>query len=107
MKATPAKLRSGAWGARIQGTAKVGDVVQVTTSTGKSWQARVTEIVWSGSGVTLAATVELGRPLGTAGKAAPRSDYRRGSGAGSAAPVVGYSSYCTDRPGCRCYDCAS
>lgn len=41
----------------------------------------------------------------TTARAAPR--YRMGSGAGSAAPVAGYSSYCTDRPGCRCYDCAS
>lgn len=43
----------------------------------------------------------------------PRATYRRstgrryGSGAGSAAPVAGYSSYCTDRPGCGCFDCAS
>lgn len=31
---------------------------------------------------------------------------RYGSGAGSAANVSGYSSYCTDRPGCQCFDCA-
>lgn len=32
---------------------------------------------------------------------------RMGPGHGSAAQVAGYSSYCTDRPGCGCYDCAS
>lgn len=35
------------------------------------------------------------------------SRYRDGSGRGSAPSVPGYSSYCTDRPGCGCYDCAS
>lgn len=39
---------------------------------------------------------------------APRRSRRGvGPGAGTAAPIRGYSSYCTDRPGCRCYDCAS
>jgi hypothetical protein len=30
-----------------------------------------------------------------------------GAGHGSAAPVRGYSSYCTDNSDCGCYDCAS
>lgn len=30
-----------------------------------------------------------------------------GSGHGAAAPVAGYSRYCTDNASCRCYDCAS
>lgn len=30
---------------------------------------------------------------------------RYGPGAGSAVSVAGYSSFCTDRPGCRCFDC--
>ena len=40
---------------------------------------------------------------------APRTSGRRyGSGAGYAGHgVPGYSNYCTDRPGCGCYDCAS
>lgn len=46
---------------------------------------------------------------GTVSAPAYRSAYRGrlGSGAGSAPNVRGYSSYCTDRSGCRCYDCAS
>ncbi len=42
-------------------------------------------------------------------KSAPRaaaSSYRLNyRGAGSAAKVAGYSSYCTGRSGCGCYDC--
>ncbi len=34
----------------------------------------------------------------------PYGSYRS-HGGGSAANVPGYSSYCTDRPGCRCFDC--
>jgi hypothetical protein len=30
-----------------------------------------------------------------------------GAGHGRAAPVKGYSSYCTDNSSCGCYDCAS
>jgi hypothetical protein len=37
----------------------------------------------------------------------PYRSYRRASGAGAAAPVAGYSSWCTGRQGCGCYDCAS
>ena len=38
----------------------------------------------------------------------PYRSYRRSApGAGAAAPVAGYSSWCTARPGCGCYDCAS
>jgi hypothetical protein len=37
----------------------------------------------------------------------PYRSFRRASGAGAAAPVAGYSSWCTARPGCGCYDCAS
>lgn len=33
--------------------------------------------------------------------------YGRSSGGGSAANVPGYSSWCTGRDGCGCYDCAS
>jgi len=56
---TPAKLRSGDWGARVQGPADVGDTVQITTRSGKSWPARVTGIAWSGRGVTLVETESL------------------------------------------------
>jgi hypothetical protein len=48
-----------------------------------------------------------GKPSAPARTLSQRPRYRMGSGHGSAVAVRGYSSYCTDRPGCRCYDCAS
>lgn len=99
--ASPVKLRSGAWGARVASTSvRRGDSIRITTRSGKSWTATVAKVVWSGSGVAICATEDE----------ASNDTYtpRRGrSGAGSAASVPGYSSYCTDRPGCGCYDCAS
>lgn len=56
--ATPAKLKSGEWGARIAraGGIKQGDVVtlKVTTRAGKTWTAEHT-IIWVGDGAALAA----------------------------------------------------
>jgi len=64
--ATPQKLRSGEWGARVQGEVSEGDTVTIRTRSGKEWQARVTRVVWSGEGVSICATASLDRP------AAPR-----------------------------------
>lgn len=55
-QATPARLRDGSWGARVAGTVCVGDTVTITTRAGKTWQARVERVVWTGEGVTLCAT---------------------------------------------------
>ena len=41
------------------------------------------------------------------GQATRYTSARRSSGGGSAASVPGYSSYCTGRDSCGCYDCAS
>ena len=116
--ATPAKLRDGSWGARVRGPVQAGDTVTITTSAGKTWQARVERVVWTGEGVTLCATSSLDRastpaPAATYGGRieASRQAWGRargmGSGHGQAAAVAGYPSYCTDSPSCRCYDCAS
>lgn len=48
MTATPTKLRDGTWGARVSGRVSEGDLVTIRTSTGKTWQARITRIVWAG-----------------------------------------------------------
>lgn len=66
--ATPAKLRSGEWGARVVGaTVAEGTELLITTRGGKSWPARVVKVVWSGDGVTLCATKSLdGGPPGAA-----------------------------------------
>ena len=66
--ATPAKLRSGDWGARVRQPVEVGDTVTITTKAGKSWTARVTSIVWRGKGVYLCSTESLDRaPVGSSG----------------------------------------
>jgi len=60
-KATPAKLRDGTWGARVQGTATPGTEIEVTTKSGKTWRATVTRVLWTGDGITLCATQSLDR----------------------------------------------
>lgn len=71
--ATPTKLRSGAWGARVDTSdVSVGDIVTITTRGGKSWDARVTAVVWSGEGAAIVATESLDRA-----PSAPRSSSRR------------------------------
>jgi hypothetical protein len=101
MTGTPVKLRDGTWGARVQGAAKVGDTVTITTRSGKSWTATVRRVLWTGSGVSIVATRAADRG------AADRRRSGLGSGHGWASQVAGYSDYCTGRPGCGCFDCAS
>ena len=59
--ATPAKLRDGSWGARTQGEVAVGDTVEITTRSGKTWKARVTAVVSCTGGVSIVATQSLDR----------------------------------------------
>jgi hypothetical protein len=54
--ATPAKLRNGNWGARVQGAVAKGDVVTITTKAGKTWTATVDAVVWTDGQVSLVAT---------------------------------------------------
>lgn len=79
MTATPAKLKSGAWGARVRGVARKGDTITIATATGKSWQATVTAVLWSGDGITLVATgsSELRPSSGSRGAAPRRRATRR------------------------------
>lgn len=66
INATPAKLRSGAWGARVPSTSvRSGDQVQITSKAGKSWPAKVVRVVWSGDGVSLCETASLDRAPST------------------------------------------
>ncbi len=65
MTATPAKLRDGTWGARVQGPVSQGDVVTVTTKAGKTWQAKVTRVVWTDGAVAVCATASMDRPEGS------------------------------------------
>ena len=54
--ATPCKLRSGDWGAKTASSIQAGDTVTITTRSGKSWDAVVERVVWSGNGVSICAT---------------------------------------------------
>jgi hypothetical protein len=60
--ATPVKLRSGDWGARIPAAVADGDIITITTRAGKSWQARVTSVVWHGQGASICTTASLDLP---------------------------------------------
>ena len=54
--ASPTKLRSGAWGATVSGSVSVGDVIRITSRAGKSWDATVSQVVWTGGGKSIVAT---------------------------------------------------
>lgn len=60
--ATPAKLKSGEWGVRVTSPVSAGDTVTITTKSGKSWDATVSRVVWTGDGVSLCATSSADRP---------------------------------------------
>lgn len=61
LKATPAKLRNGSWGARVRSErVRAGDAITITAKSGKSWTTTVSKVVWSGDGVSLCATVSRG-----------------------------------------------
>jgi len=60
MTASPTKLRTGDWGAKVQSDAvQEGDEITITTRAGKSWRARVGKVVWRGDGVAIVATESL------------------------------------------------
>lgn len=70
MTAQPMKLKSGEWGAKTQGTAKTGQIITISTKSGKSWDARVERVLWSGNDrygngtVSIVATASLDRSDG-------------------------------------------
>lgn len=41
----PERLASGEWGARVDGSPVVGEVVQITTRAGRTWTAQVVEVL--------------------------------------------------------------
>lgn len=64
VRATPARLRSGAWGAKIEGKIarriQKGQQIQIRTRSGKSWQATIAKVVWRGVDVAFVATEDDG-----------------------------------------------
>jgi hypothetical protein len=99
---TYTKLTDGTWGVRVPGSAPpgVGSKIQVRKASGEVKTETVASIASCGSSETICRIVQSTPSY----RAAPS---RRASGAGSATRMPGYSSYCTDTPSCRCYDCAS
>ena len=85
--ASPAKLKDGSWGARIARTdVAPGQVVTIRTQAGKTWDARITRVVWTGDGIALCATESADRPARTGqvyvrdafnGYGRPRGGFRR------------------------------
>ena len=92
--ATPTKLRSGAWGAKVSGDVREGDVVTIRTRAGKSWQARIERVVWTGEGVSICATASLDRAP------AARTTRRRGTWTGCRCGSV--EEYAKDSDCARC-----
>lgn len=56
MNATPTKLRSGAWGARVDGTPEPGAIITVNTRSGRSWEAAVDQVVWTDGSTSVVST---------------------------------------------------
>ena len=46
---SPAKLNDGSWGVRVNGRPDPGDIVEVRTRSGKTWQSTVEAVLWSGN----------------------------------------------------------
>jgi hypothetical protein len=59
--ATPTKLRNGDWGAKVAGSVRQGDKIQIRTKSGKEWTARVARVLWSGDNVSIVATEQRPR----------------------------------------------
>jgi len=79
--ASPAKLKDGTWGARINGqTPVVGATITVTTAGGKKWDASVAAIVWSGAGASIVKTCAVRDVAGTPRPAAPARKTHRAGG---------------------------
>lgn len=106
--ASPAKLRDGSWGAKVQGSVSVGDTINITTKAGKSWTATVQKVVWTGDGVSLVATASSG---GNKGGYTPAVRNSRGyvDQRGHYDGYCGYNCPVTGRKCCPangpCHDC--
>jgi len=55
MAATYTKLKNGEWGIRCEGAARKGDLITVTKKSGETKNETVTQVLWSGNGITLCA----------------------------------------------------
>jgi hypothetical protein len=72
LTASPTRLRDGTWGARVTGPAAEGDEITITARSGKTWQAEVVRVLWTGDGVAICSTASIDRPHRTSRPAKPR-----------------------------------
>ena len=47
-RATPIKLKDGSWGVRVSGAVQAGDRVTVRSRSGKSWEVKISRVLWTG-----------------------------------------------------------
>ena len=104
LPATPCKLYSGEWGARVQGSPVVGTVVEIETRRGTSWKARVTAVHHSDATGAVCSTESLdpkpAKPARGRGRGRRGSSYTRFS---SGAEVYqNRNGRCEDAPCCGC-----
>ncbi len=97
MNASPTKLRTGSWGATVEGSVSVGDVVTITTRAGKSWDARVSHIVWTGDGKSIVATQSLDGDR-------PHSHRHSNRSSSGCHTDDNCSSFCPHSTACPCWD---
>ena len=103
MQATPAKLKSGDWGARVRNAqVSPGDIMQITAKSGKTWSATVSRVLWRGDGVALVATRQSGGNGYARRNGRGYTDRYGNSYCGYPCPVSGL--VCNSRNG-PCHDC--
>jgi hypothetical protein len=97
MVTTYAKLRSGEWGVRVQGSAPAkGAKVTVSKKDGTSKVETIVQVVWSGNGVALCAI---------AGASAPASPRASGGTRRGGCPSGGNCSSFGSGKSCGAADC--
>lgn len=100
--ASPTKLRDGSWGARVPGVAQQGQAIHIQTRAGKSWDAEVSRVLWTGSDregqtVSLCSTRTPQRSSGGYSRSMHDSGY-----CGYPCPVTGRKCCPANGP---CHDC--
>ncbi len=104
LQASPIKLYSGEWGARVSGAASIGDIVTITTRGGKSWDARVIAVQHASGDATVCSTESLeprpAKPARGRGRGRGGSSYSRLSS--GAEIYTNRGGRCEDAPCCGC-----
>lgn len=101
--ATFARLQDGSWGLRVPARVTAGQSVVAVTKDGRRETKTIGAVLCQAIGdMPALCTIAQSSPV----RSQRSSGARRFTG-GAAANVRGYSSWCTGRSTCGCYDCAS